>query len=97
LPDARVVYVDAPVAVLVLGVLHFFPDRSAPGAVIARLRDAVPAGSFLALSHRVGQLRRRGAQNLKFVANGFALVAAVRYSRLSGGDIYAPTEVAAAQ
>jgi len=53
----RLLDLDAPVAVLVLGVLHFFPDRSAPGAVIARLRDAVSTGSYLALSHLTDESR----------------------------------------
>lgn len=38
-----------PVAVLILGVLHFVPDADDPAGIVARLRDAVPAGSMLAL------------------------------------------------
>ena len=40
-----------PVAVLVLGVVHFLPDVDQAGTVLAALREAVPAGSYLALSH----------------------------------------------
>jgi hypothetical protein len=40
-----------PVAVLVLGVLHFIPDDDDPAGVMATLRDAVAAGSFVAISH----------------------------------------------
>jgi hypothetical protein len=40
-----------PVAVLVLGVLHFIPDSDDPSGIMARFRDAVAAGSYLAISH----------------------------------------------
>lgn len=40
-----------PVAVLLLGVVHFLPDADDPAEVLATLRDAVPAGSYLALTH----------------------------------------------
>jgi hypothetical protein len=38
-----------PVAVLLLGVLHFVPDEDDPAGIVARLREAVPAGSHVAL------------------------------------------------
>lgn len=40
---------DQPVAVLVLGVLHFIPDSDDPAGIAARLRDAVVPGSYLAM------------------------------------------------
>src|SRR5690242_6751281 len=42
---------DKPIAVLVLGVLHFIPDTDDPAGITARLRDVVSAGSYLAISH----------------------------------------------
>jgi hypothetical protein len=42
---------DQPVAVLVLGVLHFIPDSDDPAGIMARLRDATTAGSYVAISH----------------------------------------------
>jgi S-adenosyl methyltransferase len=38
-----------PVAVLLLGVLHFIPDADDPAGIVARLRDAVVPGSYVAL------------------------------------------------
>lgn len=38
-----------PVAVLLLGVLHFVPDAGDPAGIVARLRDAVAPGSHVAL------------------------------------------------
>lgn len=40
-----------PVAVLLLGVVHFLTDSDDPAGIVAALRDAVPDGSYLALSH----------------------------------------------
>lgn len=47
----RVLDLDQPVAILMISLLHFVPDSDDPAGVIARYRDAVAAGSYLALSH----------------------------------------------
>ena len=36
---------------LLIAVLHFIPDADDPYAIVARLMDAVPSGSFLVISH----------------------------------------------
>lgn len=40
-----------PVALLLVAILHFIPDEDDPAAILAAYRNALPAGSFLALSH----------------------------------------------
>ncbi len=40
-----------PVAVVLVAVLHFITDQENPGHIVATLRDALPSGSFLILSH----------------------------------------------
>ena len=40
-----------PVAVLLLAVLHHIEDADDPGKTVATLMNAVPSGSYLALSH----------------------------------------------
>ena len=40
-----------PVAVLILAVLHVIPDEADPAGCVARLRDALAPGSYLAISH----------------------------------------------
>jgi O-methyltransferase involved in polyketide biosynthesis len=40
-----------PVAVMMLGLLHFIPDSDDPYALTARYMEAVPSGSYLAVSH----------------------------------------------
>ena len=39
-----------PVAVMLLGILRGIPDQDEPGAIVARLMDAVTPGSYLALT-----------------------------------------------
>ncbi|MGW3954361.1 SAM-dependent methyltransferase [Streptomyces sp. NPDC004752] len=61
-PDVRrVIDFDQPVAVLLVAVLHFLTDEEKPGEVVAILRDALPAGSCLVLSHATGDFADRSA------------------------------------
>jgi hypothetical protein len=47
---ADVIDFTQPVAVLLIGILHFMPDSDNPGELIRTLLDAVPEGSYLAIS-----------------------------------------------
>jgi hypothetical protein len=50
--DLRAVLdLDEPVGVLLVAVLHFFTDDDKPARSVSQLMDAMPAGSFLVLSH----------------------------------------------
>jgi hypothetical protein len=40
-----------PVAIMLVAVLHHIPDSDDPYGIVARLREAVPAGSYLVISH----------------------------------------------
>jgi S-adenosyl methyltransferase len=40
-----------PVAITLLAILHAIPDEDDPHAIVAKLLGAVPAGSYLAVSH----------------------------------------------
>jgi hypothetical protein len=42
---------DEPVALLLISVLHFMTDEEDPAGILATLREALPPGSYLALSH----------------------------------------------
>jgi trans-aconitate methyltransferase len=42
---------DAPIAVILNAILHHIPDGDEPYRHVARLMEAVPAGSYLAISH----------------------------------------------
>ena len=40
-----------PVALLIVAVLHFFPDSDAPAGLVAELREALVPGSYVVISH----------------------------------------------
>jgi hypothetical protein len=48
---AKTLDLTQPVAVLLVAILHFFPDEDDPGAVVERLLQALPSGSYLVVSH----------------------------------------------
>jgi hypothetical protein len=50
-PRMDLLDLDRPVALLMLAVVHFLPDSANPAAVIARYRDRLAAGSYLAITH----------------------------------------------
>jgi hypothetical protein len=55
--ERDLVDLDEPVAVLILTALHFIPHSDDPFKSVAWLRDALPDGSYLALSHVVFDTR----------------------------------------
>lgn len=51
-PEAgRLLDLDRPVALLLVAVLHFLEDADEPHRAVAELRDALPAGSLIVLTH----------------------------------------------
>ena len=42
---------DRPVGIMLLAILHYIPDLAEARRIVARLLGAVPAGSFLVISH----------------------------------------------
>jgi O-methyltransferase involved in polyketide biosynthesis len=49
---------SVPVAVILVSVLHMIQDHDDPNAIVNRLMDAVPPGSFLVLTHVARGCRR---------------------------------------
>lgn len=51
-PDVRArIDFDQPVALLLVAIVHFVPEGDDPAGIIARYRDILSAGSYLAVSH----------------------------------------------
>jgi len=74
-PGARkLIDFSQPPAVLLVAVLHFVSDDDDPPAIVAAIRDALPAGSYLVLSHVTSDIRRESAAN-----------AAVHYKKVTSG------------
>jgi hypothetical protein len=45
-----------PVAVMLIGILHFIDDEDEPYDIVSRLLGAVPPGSYLAISHMASDI-----------------------------------------
>ncbi|WP_441297523.1 SAM-dependent methyltransferase [Actinosynnema sp. ALI-1.44] len=54
----RLLNFDEPIALLMVMMLHWLPDSDDPWALIAHYRDALPDGSYLALSHVTADQRQ---------------------------------------
>jgi len=52
----RLLDFSQPVAVTLLAILHAIPDADDPYAIVAALMDAVPPGSYLAITHGASDL-----------------------------------------
>jgi hypothetical protein len=48
---ARTLDFTRPVAIMLLAILHYIPDAGEAQQIVARLTAAVPAGSYVAISH----------------------------------------------
>ena len=48
---------DQPIAVFMLALLHFIPDAQDPAGVVAQYRSALPAGSYLGITHATDAAR----------------------------------------
>ena len=45
-----------PVAITLISIMHAIPDSDDPHGIVARLLDAVPSGSYVALSHMASDI-----------------------------------------
>jgi hypothetical protein len=55
-----------PVAVMLIGILQCIPDEDDPAGIIKLLMDAVPPGSYLAISHPASDIDVVGIRNLAY-------------------------------
>jgi trans-aconitate methyltransferase len=64
----RLIDFDQPVGLLLVAVVHYLPDEQDPWRAVQRFVDAIPPGSYLALSHvtsdRQAEHRVRGIQEI---------------------------------
>ena len=59
---ARTLDFDKPVAIMLLGILNFVPDDGEAEAIVKRLVDAVPSGSYLVVSHPTVEVHREAVE-----------------------------------
>jgi hypothetical protein len=84
-----------PVALLLIAILHFIRDDEDPAGIVAALRDALPAGSYLAVSHGTSDFRSEAAAGAAAVYKGATSSATMRsHSEIarffSGWDLVEP-------
>jgi hypothetical protein len=53
-----------PVAVMLIGILQCIPDEDDPAGIVKQLMDALPSGSYLAISHPASDIDIVGIRNL---------------------------------
>jgi hypothetical protein len=59
-----------PVGLLLVAIFHFITEAEDPARILAVLREALPAGSYLVLSHATGDFRPDAAQSAADVYQG---------------------------
>ena len=75
---AELIDFSQPVGLLLLAILHFITDAEDPGRILATFRDALPPGSYLALSHGTADFRPQAAQQAAAVYNQATSAATLR-------------------
>ena len=73
---SRTLDLSRPVAVLLIAILHFIPDADDPYAIVTRLMDAVPSGSYLVMAHGASDIAPEAAAEM-----------ARRYNKMSSAPI----------
>ena len=61
-----------PVAVILIGLLHFIPDADDPYQVVARLMDALPSGSYLVIAHAASDIAAEASAEAARIYNAMA-------------------------
>jgi hypothetical protein len=59
-----------PVGLLLVAIFHFITDAEGPSRILEVLRDALPAGSYLVLSHATADFRPDAAHSAASVYDG---------------------------
>jgi hypothetical protein len=69
---ARTLDFGRPVAVMLIAVLHFIPDADDPYAIVARLMEAVPSGSYLVMAHAASDIAPEASAEMARRYNGMS-------------------------
>jgi hypothetical protein len=70
-PDVcKLIDFGRPVAVLLLGVLHFISDEEDPYGIVARVRQAMVPGSYLIFSHLTGDADMQTFEQTRVATEG---------------------------
>ena len=67
-----------PVGLLLIAIMHFIPDEDGPYDIARRLLDALPSGSYLALTHLTGDFNPHAWDGVAKVYSSYGMVMKVR-------------------
>jgi O-methyltransferase involved in polyketide biosynthesis len=93
---ARTLDFGQPVAILLLGILHYISDSEDPYAITARLMDAMPDGSFLVVGHGASDIEAEAVAEMTKTYNEHSAVPFIPRNReqvtrfFDGLEIVAP-------
>ncbi|HET6950416.1 MAG TPA: SAM-dependent methyltransferase [Acidimicrobiales bacterium] len=73
-----------PVAVMLVGILHFFPPADDPYGIVRRLLAAVPSGSYLVVGHLASDIH---AEEMAEVARRFTEMTNERWVLRSNAEV----------
>jgi SAM-dependent methyltransferase len=78
-PDTRALLdFDRPLGLILAAILHSVPDQDDPYGIMRRLRDALPAGSYVAISHVTADSRPEEVHEAERVTKQTATPTTVR-------------------
>ena len=87
----KVLDFSQPIALVIVGVLAFLTDDDRPGEVLATLLDALPSGSYFAVSHYTAEHDREGWAAVKRMYEAAAIPGQFResdeFARLAFGGL----------
>jgi len=69
---ARMLDFSRPVAVMLVGILQCIPDEDDPPGIVAALMDAVPPGSYLAVSHPAADVYAQARAGAALLTEGLS-------------------------
>jgi len=83
-----------PVAIMLLLILHLIPDEADPYAIVARLLDAVPTGSYLVISHPASDIQASASAEAARRYNQFVSTPQTRRTRAEVTRFFAGLDIA---
>jgi trans-aconitate methyltransferase len=86
----QLIDVERPFAILVLAVLHVFSDDELNMQITKQLRDALPSGGYLAISHAVSDLKPEATAKLAMLYQDNVVTDGPRRSNLRTAADVAP-------
>jgi O-methyltransferase involved in polyketide biosynthesis len=78
---ARTLDFSRPIAVILIGILHFIPDADDPYQVVARLMAALPSGSYLVMAHAASDIDPEAAAETTALYNAMSSATITMRSR----------------